>query len=220
MALAPLDVPRRLLMGSGPSNAEPRVLQALAAPPVSTEDPDFGRFLEEVSDLIGGVFRAEHGWRLAVPGASPSGLEAAMVSLVQPGDRVLVGVYGHFGELLCTLAARHGAQVERIDAEWGTAVDAEALAQRVRDQPPRMVAIVHADTSTGVLQPLGPIGQACRESDTLFLVDTVLSIGGCEVDVDAWGVDVAVGGLQKCLGGPPGLALATCSPRVAASMQS
>jgi (S)-ureidoglycine---glyoxylate transaminase len=214
----PLDVPRRLLMGSGPSNPEPRVLQAMAAPPLASDDPAFGRLLDDLHERIKSVFRTQSRG-LAVPGASRSGLEAALASLVAPGDRVIVGVYGHFGELLCTLATRHGAIVERVDAEWGKPVDAERMARRIREQPPRVAAIVHTDTSTGILQPLEPIGQACRDTGTLLLVDVVLSIGGTEVSTDAWGVDVAVGGLQKCLGGPPGLALLAVSPTAVEQLQ-
>lgn len=211
-ALAPLDVPRRLLMGSGPSNPELRVLQALAAAPLAADDPVLQQVLEDVTELCQSIFQASpEALGLAVPGASRSGLEAAIASLVRPGDRVLVGVYGHFGELLCTLATRHGAIVEREDAEWGRPVDAEAMAARIRQNPPRLAAIVHADTSTGVLQPLEAIGQACRDTNTLLLVDAVLSLGGCEVNVLEWNVDVAVAGLQKCLGGPPGLALVSAS---------
>jgi (S)-ureidoglycine-glyoxylate aminotransferase len=202
-------------MGSGPSNPEPRVLQALASAPIAPDDPAFGSLLADVASLERQVFQTANAFSLAVPGASRAGIEAAIASLLEPGDRVVVGVYGHFGELLCTLAQRHGAQVERVEAEWGTPVDAEGLATLVRRNPPRMVAIVHADTSTGILQPLEPIGAACREVGSLLLVDAVLSLGGCEVDVDAWCVDAAVGGLQKCLGGPPGLAPLTLSDRAA-----
>ena len=211
--LSSLDVPRRLLMGSGPSNPEARVLQALAAAPPAADDPAFAQVLEDVTQLCRSIFQAPPSWMgLAVPGASRSGLEAAIASLVAPGDRVLVGVYGHFGELLCTLATHHGARVERVDADWGRPVDAAAMAARIRLNPPRLAAIVHADTSTGVLQPLQEIGQACHETGTLFLVDAVLSLGGTEVNVADWHIDIAVAGLQKCLGGPPGLALLTLSP--------
>ncbi|HEY1294027.1 MAG TPA: alanine--glyoxylate aminotransferase family protein [Chloroflexota bacterium] len=215
--VAPLDPPRRLLMGSGPSNAEVRVLQALAATPLPADDPAFEPVLHELADRLRLVFQAStDSAALAVPGASRAGLEAVLASVIEPGDRVMVGVYGHFGELLCTLAARHGAQVERVEAEWGTPVAANLLARRMREQgrqPPSLVAIVHADTSTGIVQPLEEIGAACRETGALLLVDAVLSIGGCEVAVDGWQIDAAVGGLQKCLGGPPGLALVTLSRR-------
>src|SRR5215471_267471 len=166
-------------MGSGPSNAETRVLQALAAAPLAADDSAFEPLLHELAERLRGVFQAGGaGAALAVPGASRAGLEAALASVLEPGDRVLVGVYGHFGELLCTLAARHGAQVERVEADWGTAVAVDVLARRVRDQPPKLVAIVHADTSTGILQPLDELGTACRDSGALLLVDAVLSIGG------------------------------------------
>jgi (S)-ureidoglycine-glyoxylate aminotransferase len=211
--MLPLDPPRRLLMGSGPSNAETRVLQMLSAAPIAGDDPVFSHVVDDVSGRLRRVFQASEACTLAVPGASRAGLEAVLASAVEPGDRVLVGVYGHFGELLCTLAARHGAVVERVEADWGSPVAVEAVAERVRAHPPRLVAIVHADTSTGVLQPLDVIGAACRATGTLLLVDAVLSVGGCEVAVDGWHVDAAVGGLQKCLGGPPGLALVALSPR-------
>jgi (S)-ureidoglycine---glyoxylate transaminase len=210
---APLDPPRRLLMGSGPSNAEPRALQAMAAAPIPPDDPAYLTLLDDVGTFERAVFQASNSCSMAVPGASRAGLEAVVASLVEPGERVLVGVYGHFGELLCTLAARHGAEVARVDAEWGQPVDVSTLIRQIRDHPPRLVAIVHADTSTGVLQPLSEIGTACHEVGALLLADVVLSIGGCEVDVDGWAIDAAVGGLQKCLGGPPGLALVTYSAR-------
>ncbi|MCA1644652.1 MAG: alanine--glyoxylate aminotransferase family protein [Chloroflexi bacterium] len=206
-----LDPPRRLLMGSGPSNPEPRVLQALTAAPLAPDDPGYAALLDDVSGLARAVFQTANRCTLAVAGASRAGLEATLASLVEPGDRVLVGVYGHFGELLCTLAARHGATVERVDAEWGSPVRPEDIITRVRHKPPKLVAIVHADTSTGILQPLDAIGAVCREAGSLFLVDAVLSLGGCEMDVDGWAVDAAIGGMQKCLGGPPGLAPVTCS---------
>lgn len=201
-------------MGSGPSNPEPRVLQALATPPIAPDDPAFGALLDDVSALGRAVFQTANVCTLAVGGASRAGIEAVLASSIRPGDSVLVGVFGHFGELLCTLAARHGAIVERVEAQWGTAVSPETVVDRVRARPPKIVAMVHADTSTGILQPLAAIGQACREVGSSFVVDAVLSLGGCEVAVDAWYVDAAIGGLQKCLGGPPGLALVTCSDRL------
>lgn len=200
-------------MGSGPSNPEPRVLQAMTAAPIAPDDPAYATLLDDISELERVVFQTANTCTLAVPGASRAGIEAMLASLVEPGDRILVGVCGHFGELLCTLATRHGATVERVEADWGRPLGAEDLAARVRQSSPKLVAIVHADTSTGILQPLDGIGQACREAGSLFLVDAVLSLGGCPLDVDACGVDAAIGGMQKCLGGPPGLAPVTCSAR-------
>jgi (S)-ureidoglycine-glyoxylate aminotransferase len=201
-------------MGSGPSNPEPRVLQAMTAAPIAPDDPAYRVVLDHVSRLTRNVFQTANALTLAVPGASRAGIETVMGSLVEPGDRVLVGVYGHFGELLCTLAERHGATVERVEAaEWGRPVQPEDIVASIRRNPPKLAAIVHADTSTGILQPLSEIGNACRETGTLFVVDAVLSLGGCELAVDGWNVDAAIAGMQKCLGGPPGLAPLTCSTR-------
>jgi len=204
-------------MGSGPSNPEPRVLQALATAPVAPDDPAYAALLDDVSGLARAVFQTTNAHTLAVPGASRAGIEAALASFIEPGDRVVVGVYGHFGELLCTLANRHGAIVTRVDAAWGEPVSVEDVVAHIREHSPKLVAIVHADTSTGILQPLAEIGRACREAGVLFVVDAVLSLGGCELAVDAWGIDAAIGGMQKCLGGPPGLAPVTWSERAHAT---
>lgn len=207
-------------MGSGPSNPEPRVLQAMTASPLAPDDPASAIVVDGLVRLTRRVFRGDAACTLAVPGASRAGIEAVLTSLVVPGDRVLVGVYGHFGELLWALATRHGATLERVEAEWGQPVDAQEMAARIRHNPPRLAAIVHADTSTGILQPLDEISRACRESGTLLLVDAVLSLGGCRVEVDQWGLDAAVGGLQKCVGGPPGLALVAYSERVRGALET
>lgn len=212
--LQALNPPRRLLMGSGPSNPEPRVLQAMAAAPPVPPDPAYRELLDDVTRLGRSVFQTSNAAALAVPGASRAGIEAVIASVVEPGSRVLVGVYGHFGELLCTLAMRHGAQVERVETEWGTAVDLESMRSAIRRFQPAVVAIVHADTSTGVRQPLDGLGAVCREVDALLVVDAVLSLGGCAVQTDDWQLDAVIGGMQKCLGGPPGLAPVTFGERV------
>src|SRR5947209_3989513 len=136
-------------MGSGPSNPEPRVLQAMVTAPIAPDDPAFGVVLDDVMTLERAVFPTANRGTLAVPGASRAGIEAVLSSLIRPGDSVLVGVFGHFGELLCTLASRHGAVVERVEATWGTALDPNDLVARLQRKPPRVVALVHADTSTG-----------------------------------------------------------------------
>ena len=200
-------------MGSGPSNPEPRVLQALVASPLAPDDPLSAVLQTDLAESIRGVFQAPSASGVALGGASRSGIEAALASTIERGDGVLVGVYGHFGELLCTLAARHGATVERVDAEWGTAIDPSRLCAAIRASRPKLVAIVHADTSTGILQSLMGVGAACREVGALLIVDAVLSMGGCEVSSDAWQADIVIAGLQKCLGGPPGMALLTLSDR-------
>lgn len=204
-------------MGSGPSNPESRVLRAMATPPIAADDPCYAAVLQDLTYRLRQVFCTQTANVVAVPGASRSGIEAVLNSLVEPGDRVLVGVFGHFGELLCTLAARHGADVARVDAEWGWAIEPSRMIEAIGEVQPKIVAVVHADTSTGILQPLAEIGRACQAAGALLLVDGVLSLGGCEVNMDGWGIDAVVGGMQKCLGGPPGLALLAYSDRAAAA---
>jgi (S)-ureidoglycine-glyoxylate aminotransferase len=187
---------------------------------MAANDAALEALLVNVTGQIARVFCAGTKTGLVVPGASRAGIEAVLSSAVEPGDRVLVGAFGHFGELLCTLASRHGAVVERLDADWGIPVDARELAAAIRASRPKLVAVVHADTSTGIVQPLETIGQACNESGALFVVDAVLSLGGCELRVDDWGIDAAVGGMQKCLGGPPGLALLAVSERLLATVRA
>jgi len=186
----------------------------MAAAPVAPDDPCTSALLSDLERLMRLTFGTRSATTVAVPGASRSGIEAVLNSLIEAGDTVLVGVYGHFGELLCTLATRHGARVERVNAAWGQCVEPGAMIDKIERLRPKLTAIVHADTSTGILQPLADIGRVCHAAGSLFVVDAVLSIGGCAVSVDEWFVDAAIGGMQKCLGGPPGLAPLTYSTRV------
>jgi (S)-ureidoglycine---glyoxylate transaminase len=215
-----LDPPTRLLLGSGPSNPEPRVLRAMATPLIGQFDPHFTRMMDEVIGLSRATFRTENRRTFPVSGSSRAGLEAVMASLIEEGDRVLVGNYGRFGDLFCEIARRYGAVVESVDVEWGRIVEPEILIERLRRRPPKLVAIVHADTSTGILQPLEEIATVCREHDALLVVDAVLSLAGCELSVDGWGLDACVGGLQKCLGGPSGMAPLTYTERVETAMRT
>ena len=215
-----LNPPTRLLLGSGPSNPEPRVLRALGMPLIGQFDPAFTAIMDEVSELTRRVFRTENRQAFPVSGSSRSGLEAALASLIEPGDRVVVGNFGRFGDLFCEIARRYGAEVDSVDVEWGQIVEPDEIVKRLRAKPTKLVAIVHADTSTGIAQPLAEIGAACREHDALLVVDAVLSLGGCQVETDAWNVDVAISGLQKCLGGPSGMAPLTYNARAEAAMQA
>jgi (S)-ureidoglycine---glyoxylate transaminase len=217
---ADLDPPTRLLCGSGPSNPEPRVLRALATPLIGQFDPRFTEIMDEVMELGRLAFRTENRRSFPVSGSSRAGLEAALASLIEPGDRVVVGNYGRFGDLFCEIARRYGADVTSVDAEWGTIVEPERIVAELRARKTKLVAIVHADTSTGILQPLREIGEACRERDALLVVDAVLSLGGCEVRVDDWAIDACVAGLQKCLGGPSGMAPLTYNARAEAAMRA
>lgn len=215
-----LNPPTRLLLGSGPSNPEPRVLRALGMPLIGQFDPAFTAIMDEVSELSRRVFRTANRRAFPVSGSSRSGLEAALASLVEPGDRVIVGNFGRFGDLFCEIARRYGAEVDSVNVEWGQIVEPDEIVRRLRARPARLVAIVHADTSTGIAQPLAEIGAACREHDALLVVDAVLSLGGCHVETDAWNVDVSISGLQKCLGGPSGMAPLTYNERAEAVMQA
>jgi (S)-ureidoglycine-glyoxylate aminotransferase len=215
-----LNPPTRLLLGSGPSNPEPRVLRALGMPLIGQFDPAFTAIMDEVSELSRRVFRTSNRRAFPVSGSSRSGLEAALASLIEPGDRVIVGNFGRFGDLFCEIARRYGAEVDDVSVEWGQIVDPDEIVRRLRAGPAKLVAIVHADTSTGIAQPLEEIGAACREHDALLVVDAVLSLGGCRAETDAWNVDVSVSGLQKCLGGPSGMAPLTYNERAEAAMQA
>lgn len=215
-AFGDLNPPPRLLLGSGPSNPDPRVLRAMAAPLLGQFDPAFTHIMDEVMALSRSAFRTANAATFPVSGTSRAGLEAALASLIEDGDRVVVAVHGRFGELLRDVAARYGAEVVAVDGEWGQILDPAAIIARLRERRTRLAAVVHADTSTGIVQPLEEIARACREHGALLLVDGVLSIGGCELRVDDWALDVCVGGLQKCLGGPSGMAPLTYNARAAA----
>jgi alanine-glyoxylate transaminase/serine-glyoxylate transaminase/serine-pyruvate transaminase len=199
----------RVLMGPGPSNPYPEVAEALARPLLGHLDPEFVALLDETCDRLRAAFRTGNAMTLPVSGTGSAGMEAAFVNLVEPGDVVVVGVNGVFGQRMCDVAARCGAEVVRVDVPWGQPVDPERLL--AAHPAPRIIAVVHAETSTGVRSDIAPLGEG--KGDALLLVDCVTSLGGIEVDVDGWGVDVAYAGTQKCLGVPPGLAPLTLSER-------
>jgi alanine-glyoxylate transaminase / serine-glyoxylate transaminase / serine-pyruvate transaminase len=199
----------RVLMGPGPCNPYPEAVEALARPMLGHLDPAFVALLDETCDRLRTVFRTSNAMTLPVSGTGSAGMEAAFVNLVRPGDAVVVGVNGVFGARMCDVAARCGAEVVAVDTPWGRPVDPERLLAAHPD--PRIIAVVHAETSTGVRSDIAPLGEG--KGDALLLVDCVTSLGGIEVDVDGWGVDVAYAGTQKCLGVPPGLAPLTVSDR-------
>jgi (S)-ureidoglycine---glyoxylate transaminase len=189
-------------------------------PLIGQFDPAFTAIMDEVSELSRRVFRTANRRAFPVSGSSRSGLEAALASLIEPGDRVIVGNFGRFGDLFCEIARRYGAEVDSVDVEWGRIVEPDILIAELRRERTKLVAIVHADTSTGIVQPLEEIARACREHGGLLVVDAVLSLGGCELSVDSWGIDACVGGLQKCLGGPSGMAPITYNERVEAALEA
>ena len=208
-----MSLPERLLLGPGPSNAYPEVLAALGQPLLGHLDPEFLRILDETSDRLRTAFRTTNALTLPISGTGSAGMEACFVNLVEPGDTVIVGVNGVFGERMCEVARRCGAEVIRVEAAWGEPIDPQALLDALAAAPhARLVAVVHAETSTGVRSDIAPL-RALQDTDTLLLVDTVTGLAGIPVEIDAWGVDACYSGTQKCLGVPPGLAPVTFSDR-------
>jgi alanine-glyoxylate transaminase/serine-glyoxylate transaminase/serine-pyruvate transaminase len=207
---------RRLLLGPGPSNVHPRVLAALAEPLLGHLDPAFLALADEVQERLRRLFGTAN--RLTIPLASTGsgGMEACFANLVEPGDRVLVGVAGVFGERMAEVASRHGASLLRVESEWGTALDPTAMVTAIERERPALVAFVHAETSTGVRQPVERIARAADAVGALSILDCVTSLGGLPLALDTWGIDAAYSGTQKCLSCPPGLSPASFSERALA----
>ncbi len=209
-----LNPPTRLLCGSGPTNPDPRVLRAMAAPVLGQFDPAFTAIMTEVMDLSRQVFHSRNPRTFPISGTGRAGMEAAITSLVEPGDRVLVANCGRFGDLFADLAKRYGAQVNQVTAEWGQIIDPAQIEDALRRSPAKVVALVHGETSTGMLQPMmEAIGRICRRHDALLVVDAVVTLGGVPVDIDAWEVDLGSAGTQKCVGCPSGMAPITYNAR-------
>ena len=219
-ALPQLNPSPRLLLGPGPSQIAPRVLQACATPLLGYLDPEYVQMMDDVQVLLREVFETENEWTFCVPGTGMAGMEAALINVLEPGDPVLICVAGVFGDRMANVAERCGAEVTRVDVPWGTAVPAEKVHEALQSVQPKLVGIVHAETSTGVLQPLSEIGTLAHEAGALFLVDCVTSLGGVPVGVDAHGIDIAYSGTQKCLGAPPSLAPITFSPSAVEAFQA
>lgn len=196
-------------MGPGPSNPYPEVASALARPLLGHLDPEFLALLDNTNDRLRQVFATSNPLTLPISGTGSAGMEAAFVNFVRPGDPVVIGVNGLFGERMCEVASRLGASVVRVDEEWGAPVDAGRLLSA--HPSPALLAVVHAETSTGARTDIAPLGAG--KGDALLLVDMVTSLAGIEVAVDEWGVDIAYSGTQKCLGVPPALAPLTVSDR-------
>jgi alanine-glyoxylate transaminase/serine-glyoxylate transaminase/serine-pyruvate transaminase len=207
----------RILLGPGPSLTAPRVMRAMAAPTVSHLDPIMVTLLDDVRARLGRVFRAAEGsFAFAVSGTGTSGMEAAVANLVKDGSRVTVIISGYFGDRLAQICERYGATVTRVDVEWGRACDPDALRKSLKSTPADVVAMVHAETSTGVVNPVRELAAIAREHDALTIADTVTSLGGMPLDVGGWSIDAAYSCTQKCLGGPSGLAPVVFGPRALA----
>lgn len=209
----PIAPPARLLMGPGPISSYPSVLQSMSNALVGQYDPFMTNAMVETQQLYRGVWGTANDATLLVDGTSRAGIEAAMVSLVRPGDRVLVPVFGRFGHLLAEIAERALAEVHTIEVPWGQVVPVSAIEEAIVRVKPHLVALVQGDTSTTMLQPLEEVGALCAKHGALFYSDATASLGGNAFEADAWGLDAATAGLQKCLGGPSGSAPITLSER-------
>jgi alanine-glyoxylate transaminase/serine-glyoxylate transaminase/serine-pyruvate transaminase len=216
-----LNPPPRILLGAGPANVHPRVYQAMMAPILGHLDPDFLHIMDQTKDLLRAVFRTQNEETIPVSGTGSAGMEAAIANLLEPGERAVVCVAGFFGDRVAEMASRYGGEVTRVEAEWGHIIEADAVEAALKAAGrTKLVAIVHAETSTGIHQPLHDIIRLAHDHDALIVVDTVTSLGGCEVAVDDWGIDACHSASQKCLCCPPGMAPLTFSPRAAGVSRS
>ena len=202
----------RVLMGPGPSNVDARVLQAMALPTIGHLDPDFIKIMDGIKSMLKELMLTKNDLTLPVSGTGSAGMEAALCNLIEPGDRCVVGVNGVFGGRMADVCGRYGGEVVTVPAPWGQPIDPADIRKALGDKGAKLVAVVHAETSTGVLQPIEEISRIAHEAGALLVVDTVTSLGGHPVRVDEWGIDACYSGTQKCLSIPPGLAPISFSP--------
>ncbi|MGI8714044.1 MAG: pyridoxal-phosphate-dependent aminotransferase family protein [Solirubrobacteraceae bacterium] len=213
-SIARLNPPERLLCGPGPANVSPAVLEAMQRPMLGHMDPDLADINAEVVTMLRAVYQIAEGLTLPLQATGTSGMEAGLVHLLEPGETAIVGVNGFFGRRIVEIARRLGAEVVEVEADWGQAVPNDDLLAALDAHPgARMVAVVHAETSSGALHPLAELGAALRDRDTLLMADCVTSLGGVELDFDGWGVDYAYSCSQKCVAAPPGMSPLAVSER-------
>lgn len=203
----------RLLLGPGPSNVSSRVLTAMSRPLLGHLDPEFLEIMNSIQDKLRQVFQTSNALTIPISGTGSSGMEALVANFVEDGDSVLIGVNGVFGQRLAEMVRRHGGSPTLVESSWGDPVDEKGMLEAAQKCNPRIVAVVHAETSTGVLQPVEPFKEICDQFGSLLLVDTVTSLGGHPVEVDSWGIDLCYSGTQKCLSCPPGLGPITVSEK-------
>jgi alanine-glyoxylate transaminase/serine-glyoxylate transaminase/serine-pyruvate transaminase len=214
-----IDPGVRVLMGPGPSDVPARVLQAIAAPCIGHLDPYFLSVMDETQRLLRFLFQTENALTIPVSGTGSSGMETCFVNLVEPSDEVVVCVNGVFGTRMSDIVGRIGGQLIRIDGEWGRAIDPEPVEKAVKGKSPKVLAVVHAETSTGVCQPLEDLAKIAKDCGALFLVDMVTSLGGMEVSLDRMGIDAAYSGTQKCISCPPGLSPISFGPKAMEALE-
>jgi len=215
-----LVTPARVLMAPGPTNLPPAVQQSLLAPLVGHKDPAYLRVMDDTAELLRAVFLTRNAVSIALPGTGGAGMEACLVNLLEPGDRVIIGVNGLFAERMVEIARRNGAEVVALEAEWGRIIEPDAVREALAAKPTKLVAIVHGETSTGVLQPIAEISRLTHEHGALLAVDAVATLGGIEFACDDWDVDLCYSGSQKCLSAPPGAAPVTVSARAMAAINA
>ena len=215
-----LDPGERLLMGPGPSNVPARVLQAMSAPTIGHLDPVFLAVMDETQQLLRYLFQTDSPLTIPVSGTGSAGMETCFVNLIEPGDEVVVCVNGVFGTRMSDIVGRIGGRLTRVDAPWGRAIDPDDVRKAVHGGSPKVLAVVHAETSTGVCQPLEDLAAIAKEAGALLLVDTVTSLGGMEVDVERMGIDAVYSGTQKCLSCPPGLAPISLGPAAIRALEN
>lgn len=210
----------RILMGPGPSDVHPRVLKAMATPMMGHLDPEFIAVMDDIKSMLRTLFRTDNDLTFAVSAPGSAGMECCLVNLLEPGDEAVVCIHGVFGNRMADIAERCGAKVVRVEAPWGEPIDPEKVHDALAGRRPKLVAVVHAETSTGVLQPLKKLSRMAHDSGALFVVDAVTSFCGIELEVDAWGIDAIYSGSQKCLSAPPGLSPVSFSPRAVAAVEA
>ena len=216
----PLNMPPRLLLGPGPSNPHPRVLEAIGSGVVGHLDPAFIKLMGEVQELLRYLFQTDNKMTIPVSGTGSAAMEASIANTIEAGDVILIAINGYFGQRLADMAGRYGADVRVIEKPWGQVFSVDEIKKGLEEHQPAVLGIVQGETSTGVCQPLEGLGALCHEYGTLLIVDTVASLGGVPFFADEWDIDIAYSGSQKCMSCPPGLAPLTLGPRAVEKLNS
>lgn len=203
----------RILMGPGPSDAHPRVLRAMSTPLIGHLDPEFVDLMDDIKEMVKLTFQTQNDLSFIVSAPGSAGMETCLVNLLEPGDEALICIHGVFGGRMADIVERCGAKLIKVEAPWGEPIDPQQVKAALEQCQPKVVAIVHAETSTGVLQPLSEISKMVHEAGALFMVDAVTSYCGTDLKVDAWGIDAIYSGTQKCLSAPPGMSPVSFSSR-------
>ncbi|MDA0193748.1 MAG: alanine--glyoxylate aminotransferase family protein [Bacteroidetes bacterium] len=218
-SVSEFNTSRRILMGPGPSDVHPRVLKAMSTPLIGHLDPEFLMIMDDIKKMVQRCFQTKNDLTFVVSAPGSAGMETSLVNLLEPGDEALICIHGVFGNRLADVAERCGATVIKVESPWGESIDPNQVKDALQKCSPKIVAIVHAETSTGVLQPLDEIGKMTRDAGALFVVDAVTSFCGTELKVDEWGIDAIYSGSQKCLSAPPGLSPVSFSDRAVHAME-